>query len=214
MLSGVDDKLAPVKQTIANNFLPDLFNLPKEEVAPFCHLLGPPTKFFDTWVLGPTTTGPDRHETLVDAMRVLVNSLFLDREEFDVKLYTTEGQEAKKLQWEICAAAWSADMEVVLAGFSRFEHCCLNQSTEFGVRLTMLPLAVHGTTLKVEEFCDNFCLRYGITTAITCPPVATEAASALMWLTPCCASREDKSLPGMTPSRTSGRPSAVTPLAT
>ena len=95
MLSGLDRDLEPIKKGIANDFYPALFDLPKEEAAPFCRLLGLPTKFGGTRVPDPTTTKPHRYETLLDAKRVLVGSLCLDEEEFDVELYAVEGKEAK-----------------------------------------------------------------------------------------------------------------------
>ena len=97
MLPGFNNEFTPVKTPIANNFLPALFGMPKEEVAPFRCLLSLPTKFGGIRVPDPTLTGPDRHTTLVEVTEVLVDALHPGGDNFNVKVYVAEGWEAKKL---------------------------------------------------------------------------------------------------------------------
>ena len=109
-----------METAIADDSLPALFGMPKEEVAPFRRLLGLPTKFGRIGVLDPTLTGPDRHTTSVDVTEVLVNALRPGGDNFNVVVYVAEGWEAKKLHRNLRKADWSATMVSVLAGYSSF----------------------------------------------------------------------------------------------
>ena len=116
VLPGVDDEYGPVEAAIADDFLPALFGMPKEEVAPFRRLLGLPTKFGGIGVPAPTLTGPARHETSVDVTTVLVDALRPGGDEFNVELYVAEGKEAKKLHRNLRDADCSAEMAAVSSG--------------------------------------------------------------------------------------------------
>ena len=107
-------------------------------------------------------TGPDCHATLVEVTEVLVDTLCPGSDNFNVEVYVAEGWEAKKLHRNLQKADWSATLESVSAGYSRFDRRCLDRLTECGSWLTMRPLLVHWTTQGSEEFRDNLRLCYGI----------------------------------------------------
>ena len=137
VLLGVDNEFVLVEQAIADDFLLALFDLTKEEVTSFHCLLGLPTKFGGIGVPDPTNTGPDRHATSVEVTEVLVDALQPGGEEFNVEVYVAECWEAKKLHQNLRKADWSATLEEILAGYSFFDCCRLDRSTECGGWLTV-----------------------------------------------------------------------------
>ena len=158
--SGVRDAHAPIEAAIVEEFLPALFDLPKEEVEHLRPLLSLSVRCAGLGIRSPTETAEGCYATSKACTRKLVDSL-LEGTDLDVLGYLREAGLERRAAVKERQEQENDALQALLLTYSPAQQRRLQRVAKAASWLSTAPNRLNGAELSAEEFRDSLRIRYG-----------------------------------------------------